>query len=166
MSAVVAMIFEKWLQDFVSFRNPCVHSCHNVNLSRQFFNKSLAHCRVKFKGWNCLNTGSVAIAQFTLFYTYWGLQVGWMTATELKVTPANIIGHKTVQFCSLEIQLCTSCGINSISSPANLCTCIASRYMYKLCQTLPMIIVCQFACVAWWLLYRDTDWNCEDKLLI
>ena len=43
-----------------------------------------------------------------LFYRC--LQVGCGTVAELKVARANIIGHNTVHFCSLGIQICTSCG--------------------------------------------------------
>ena len=42
--------------------------------------------------------------------SYRDLQVGWGTVAELRVTEANIIGHNTVHFYSLEIQLCASCG--------------------------------------------------------
>ena len=41
---------------------------------------------------------------------YRDLQVGWGTPGELKITHAYIIDHNTIQHCSLEIQLCTSCG--------------------------------------------------------
>ena len=38
------------------------------------------------------------------------LQVGCGTEAEFKVTHAYIIGHNTIQHCSLEIQLCASYG--------------------------------------------------------
>ena len=105
------------------------------------------------------------------------MQVEGLQQLELKVTHANIIGHNTVHFCSLEIQLCASCGYQlqhqSLNLPANLCTNMNSTWAFYLSKppcSISCIIVIKLAWPmaiyhkinsAFVLLRMSVNTNCE-----